>query len=83
MHLRTQEQVHTHTSTQKQTISLPTVICAVYNLPVCLLVLIERQQGRSFIFVPTVPRSSAERVLKLCIIKSLLALKCKRSLSTE
>lgn len=83
MHLRAQEQVHTHTSTRKQTNSLPTVICAVYNLPVCLLVLIGGQQGHPFIFVPTVPPSSVERALKLCIIKSLLALKYKRSLSTK
>jgi hypothetical protein len=57
------------------------VHCVVCHLPVCLLVFFGGQQWHPFIFMPTVPWSSAKRALKLCIIKSLLALKLKQSLS--
>lgn len=58
------------------------VHCVVCHLPVCLLVFFGGRQWHPFIFMPTVPWSSAKRALKLCIIKSLLALKLKQSLSS-
>ena len=72
---------HTYKHMKANKLSSHSDLCCLWS--VCLLVLIGGQKGCLFIFAPTVPRSSAERALKLCIIKNLLALKYKQSLSTK